>query len=78
MDEIDLVAHLHETYGTTVEEMETAAAAQVSSMMTVPFIGIRILSDNITNGGTYEPKTGEACQEFVLTLVRAYASTLPR
>lgn len=78
MDEIDLVAHLHETYGTTVEEMETAAAAQVSSMMTVPFIGIRILSDNITNGGTYEPKTGEACQEFVLTVVRAYGSTLPR
>lgn len=72
MDEVDLVSHFNKSYGTSVEEMETAAAAQIATAMKVPFVGIRILSDNITNGGTYNPRTGEACQEFVLHVVRAY------
>ena len=59
-------------YGTSVEEMETAAAAQVAGRFGVPFLGIRILSNNITNNGAYDGKTGVACQEFVYEVVRAY------
>jgi adenosylhomocysteine nucleosidase len=78
IDEVDYVTHLRASYGTSVEEMETAAAAQVAAARAVPFLGIRILSDNITNGGAYDPRTGEACQEFVHTVVKTYISTLRR
>jgi adenosylhomocysteine nucleosidase len=78
IDEVDYVNHLHASYGTAVEEMETAAAAQVAAARGVPFLGIRILSDNITNGGAYDPKAGEACQEFVHSVMKAYIGTLPK
>jgi adenosylhomocysteine nucleosidase len=52
--ELDRIQRLHDEYGTTVEEMETSAAAQVAGMSRVPFLGIRVLSNNITNGGTYD------------------------
>jgi adenosylhomocysteine nucleosidase len=71
-DELDLIAKFHADYGTSVEEMETAAAAQVAGLYGVPFLGIRIVSDNTTNGSAYDPKTGEACEDYVLAVVKAY------
>jgi adenosylhomocysteine nucleosidase len=59
-------------YGTSAEEMETAPAAQIAKEFGVPFIGIRVLSDNITNGDGYDPKTADACEEFVYQVVKAY------
>ncbi|MEQ1730639.1 MAG: 5'-methylthioadenosine nucleosidase, partial [Vicinamibacterales bacterium] len=76
IDELDRVAQFHERFGTSVEEMETASAAQVAAQFAVPFIGIRVLSDNITNASTYDPKTGEACEQFVYTVVKAYVARL--
>ena len=61
IDELDRVAQFHERFGTSVEEMETASAAQVAAQVAVPFVGIRVLSDNITNASTCDPKAGEAC-----------------
>lgn len=72
--ELDRIGWLHEKFGTTVEEMEAAAAAQVASLSHVPFLGIRILSNNITNGAAYDRNTGTECQQFVLRVVRAYAA----
>ena len=40
----------------------------------IPFLGIRVLSNNITNDGAYDPRTGEACQDFVVDVVKAYIS----
>jgi adenosylhomocysteine nucleosidase len=77
-DELDRIRWFRERYGTSAEEMETAAAAQIASFYQIPFLGIRVLSDNITNGGAYDPKTGEACQEYVYQVVKAYVSTLKR
>jgi adenosylhomocysteine nucleosidase len=77
-DELDLIAHFNREYGTSVEEMETAGVAQIAGILGVPFLGIRIVSDNITNGSAYDPKTGEACQDFVYEVVKAYVATLPR
>jgi adenosylhomocysteine nucleosidase len=71
-DEIDRIAWLHTTFGTTVEEMETASAAQIASLFNVPFLGIRVVSDNITNGGSYDPRTGEACEDYVYQVVKTY------
>jgi len=70
--EIDRIERFHETFGTTVEEMETAAAAQIAAAFQIPFLGIRVVSNNITNGGTYDTKTGDACQDYVYTVVQSY------
>ena len=74
--ELDRIQRMHDEYGTSVEEMETAAAAQVAGMSRVPFVGIRVLSNNITNGGVYESQSATACQQFVLEVVRAYLAQL--
>ena len=76
IDELDRVAQFHSTFGTSVEEMETASAAQVAAAFHVPFVGIRVLSDNVTNGSPYDPKTGEACQDFVYRVLKAYVSEI--
>jgi adenosylhomocysteine nucleosidase len=70
--EIDRIQRFHEQYGTTVEEMEAAASAQIAGLFKIPFLGIRVVSNNITNGETYDTKVGEACQDFVRDVVRAY------
>jgi len=75
-DEVDMVTHFHDRYGSSVEEMETSAAAQIAGVMNVRFLGIRVVSDNITNGSPYDRATGEACQEFVYEVVKAIIPTL--
>lgn len=72
--ELDRIAWLHQKFGTSVEEMEAAAAAQVASLSRVPFLGIRVLSNNITNGAPYVRETAVECQQYVLQVVRAYAA----
>jgi adenosylhomocysteine nucleosidase len=71
-DELDLIARFHKEYGTSVEEMETASAALVARQLNVPFLGIRIVSDNVTNDSPYDPKTAEACENFVYQVVKTY------
>lgn len=75
-DELDLVAKFRSEYGTSVEDMETASAAQIAGLSKVAFLGIRVVSDNITNGTAYDRTTGEACQDYVYEVVRAYVRTL--
>ncbi|MCS2171693.1 5'-methylthioadenosine/S-adenosylhomocysteine nucleosidase [Scandinavium sp. TWS1a] len=70
--ELDRIHAFHSNYQTSVEEMETASAAQISAAFNIPFVGIRILSNNITNQGTYDPQTGLACQDYVYQVVKAY------
>jgi adenosylhomocysteine nucleosidase len=77
-DEFDRVVALHDAYGTAVEEMETASAAQVARQMGVPFLGVRIVSDNVTNSTPWDPKTSEACEDFVLQIIKAHVATLKR
>jgi adenosylhomocysteine nucleosidase len=72
--EIDRIQSFHDQFGTTAEEMETASAAQIAGLFQIPFLGIRVLSNNITNGGAYDPGTGEACQDYVVEVVKAYIS----
>ncbi len=65
-NELDRIAFLHQRYNTAVEEMEAASVAQIASQYKVPFLAIRVVSNNITNGGAYDAGTGEACQDFAL------------
>ena len=70
--ELDRIERMHTEFGTSVEEMETAPAAQVAGLGQIPFLGIRVLSNNITNGGAYNGQTAQACQTFVAQVIRAY------
>jgi len=70
--ELDRIQHFHDRFGTAVEEMEAASAAQVAGLFQIPFLSIRVLSNNITNGEPYDPKTGESCQAYVYDVVKAY------
>ena len=70
--ELDRIQRMHDEFGTTVEEMETAAAAQVADMSRVPFLGIRVLSNNITNDGSYNGASAAACQQYVLEVLKSY------
>jgi adenosylhomocysteine nucleosidase len=76
--ELDRIKWIHDIYGTSVEEMEGASVAQIADAYDVPFLGIRILSNNITNGGTYNSGTAAANQEYVYEVVKEYISTLKK
>ena len=71
-NELDRIHFFHQNYGTSAEEMEGASVAQIATQFNVPFLAIRVLSNNITNNGAYDPGTGEACQEYVLDVVVEY------
>ncbi|WP_219837044.1 5'-methylthioadenosine/S-adenosylhomocysteine nucleosidase [Paenibacillus sp. R14(2021)] len=71
-NEVDRINWFHTKYGTSVEEMEGASAAQIAKAYGVPFLGIRILSNNKTNGGKYDPSTAEANQEYVYEVLKKY------
>ena len=76
--EIDRIQLFHDQFGTTAEEMETAAAAQIAGLFQIPFLGIRVLSNNVTNDGKYDGGTGEACQEYIYDVIKGYIATLKR
>jgi adenosylhomocysteine nucleosidase len=70
--EIDHIERFNKAFGTTVEEMETASAAQIAALYQIRFLGIRVVSNNITNDGAHDARTGEACQEYVYGVVKSY------
>ena len=70
--ELDRIQRFHDEFGTTAEEMETASAAQIAGLFRIPFLGIRVVSNNIMNGEAYDAETGEACQEYVRDVVKAF------
>ncbi|HMF93147.1 MAG TPA: 5'-methylthioadenosine/S-adenosylhomocysteine nucleosidase [Vicinamibacterales bacterium] len=76
--ELDRIQQFHDRFGTAAEEMETASAAQIAGLFDIPFLGIRVVSNNITNGGSYDATTGPACQEYVLDVVKAYVAAQRR
>ena len=68
--EIDRILWFHNVLGTSAEEMEAAASAQIAQCYDIPFLCIRILSNNEVHMETFDATTGEACQLFVLDVVR--------
>lgn len=74
--ELDRISLIHSQFNTSCEEMETFSVAQVCSYFEVPFLGIRILSNNELHQESFNPQTGADCQEYVLDVVRAIIATL--
>ena len=63
---IDHINFLRDNYGVDCEEMETNAVAQMCHTADVPFISIRIISDNSVTGEPFELATALPCQDFSL------------
>lgn len=72
LNSVDYINFLNKTYGSSCEEMETNAVAQICQNAGVPFIGIRVLSDNILHDNRYIPETAKICQDFVLLVTQHY------
>lgn len=64
--ELERINILHNKYNTSVEEMETVAAAQVSKAFSIPFIGIRVLSNTYWHNEYFNPETAVWCSDFVI------------
>ncbi|WP_462427706.1 5'-methylthioadenosine/S-adenosylhomocysteine nucleosidase [Fusobacterium varium] len=77
-NEIDRINWLHEEFGSSVEEMEAASAALICEAYKVPFLTIRVLSNNKTNGGKYDPSTAKDCQDYVEKVVKEYIKMLEK
>lgn len=75
-NELDRIALFHEQYGSSMEEMETAAAAQIAKGFNIPFMGVRVITNNATNGSQFDPATSEASQLFTTDVIKAYIHTL--
>lgn len=75
-NELDRIKWIHENFGSSTEEMEGSAAAMMGEAYNVPVLGIRVLSNNITNGGKYDPTTATDNQVFVINVVKQYISTI--
>ena len=50
---------------------------EIAKAYDVPFLGIRVLSNNKTNGGKYNPNTAAANQEYVYEVVKKYIDSIP-
>ena len=71
-NQIDRMLYLHELTGSSCEEMESNAVAQMCTNYGIPFIAIRVLSNTGIYGEEFNPATGEACQKYVLNVAEKY------
>ena len=71
-NELDRIAFFRENYATLTEEMEGASVAQVAEQFNIPWLALRVVSNNLTNQQAYDAATGRACQDFVLQVAMAY------
>lgn len=74
----DYINSVHEIFGTDCEEMETYSVALTCEHFSIPFLGIRIVS----NSFFYPQETkdyryyGQFCQQYVLDVTRNIIKTL--
>ena len=76
-NEKDRISLLHSRYGTSVEDMETFSAAQVTGFVgdgKVAFLAIRVVSNNIMNGESHDPSTSKISQRFTDLVIHQIAS----
>lgn len=69
---IDRILFLYEKFGSSCEEMETFAVANICRIYGVPFLGVRVISNSAMTGEKFIPETGIECQKFVLEIVKNY------
>lgn len=73
-----VIRRLNKQFGSSCEEMETNAVAQICYDYNVPFLGVRIISNNELTGEPFDRNIGELCQNFALEIARRYYETVLR
>lgn len=66
------ILFLNKEYGSLCEDMETHSVAQICRIYGIPFIGLRVLSNTELHDENFNPEAGHACQEFALSVAKAY------
>lgn len=68
--EIDRIVELSNLLGTSCEDMETYAIAQVCTRLSVPWLGVRVISNNEQiPGEDYDEAFAVQAQEFICALL---------
>ena len=62
--------YLHETFGSSCEEMEVHSAALICQQYHIPFLGIRVISNTEFQDEEFQPEAAKMCQQFVLDVVQ--------
>ena len=75
---VDYIKFLHDKYGTSCEEMETNAVAQVCHTAGIPFVGIRVISNSALTGENFSVESATVAQDFVLLVVENYINKILR
>lgn len=75
-NQIDRIALLRERYQTAAEDMESAAVAQLCLSYGIPFVGVRIISNSIVTGESYDESVGEDCQRYIVNYVETLHALL--
>ncbi|MGG0645271.1 5'-methylthioadenosine/S-adenosylhomocysteine nucleosidase [Sporosarcina gallistercoris] len=73
--EIDRIQWFHENFGTSAEEMEAFAVAQVAHVMNTPYLSLRTISNSeVTDDGIEDlEKAGQYGAEFTIDVVKEIA-----
>ena len=74
-NQIDRMLYLHEVNGSSCEEMESNAVAQICKTHEIPYLGLRILSNTGIHGEDFNPATGSQCQAYALNVAKQYITT---
>lgn len=69
LDRKDLIALMHETFGTCGEDMETASVAQLCHCFDIPLLSIRMLSNTRVHDEEYDETVAESLQEYTMKVV---------
>ena len=75
---VDYINFLHEKYGTSCEEMETNAVAQICYTAGIPFVGIRVISNSALTGEDFSVESATVAQNFVLLVAEDYINKILR
>lgn len=74
--ELDRLNHLNTQFNTLSEDMESAACSQIALSYGVPFLGIRIISNNEHKKETFAKDSCEYSQSFTLSTIENYIKLL--
>ena len=70
--EKDRLLWLSENYQVICEDMETVGTYKIANQFKIPTIGIRILSDNLLLGESYDKTVGKIGQKFVYSIIKEW------
>ncbi|MBR0289481.1 MAG: 5'-methylthioadenosine/S-adenosylhomocysteine nucleosidase [Selenomonadaceae bacterium] len=76
LENVDYTNFLHETYGSSCEEMETNAVAAICQNASIPFIGIRVISNNTELRAAFDKNAAKIGQDFVLLVAENYINDI--